>query len=303
MRPFGRIIFLLAACLASHVVWAQREESVGNKVFQQCNQHRLMTQIKELKFALGEPFIRDEFMQTESNSQRTYDAMQCATLEAAVESLILRVLEGESGYTDADFAPVSAGDEPEVAFSACGDAWHHQGINYRTVLAGGRCWMSEPLRSVQFADGTPMKELRSPTAWRFGNAGWCVYDSLNHHAEMAGLLYNGFAALTEEHGGVCPNDWHVASQADWEALESAFGRDATALKSKEWDGTGASGLGLVPGGFRETSGKYAAWGTTAVFWTSEPDGILHSIASHNLPTTHSVHPLQTGASILCVQDR
>lgn len=302
MKRLRSLVLFTAACSVALMGWGQRTEVTGDKVFQQCQQQRLMTQIKELKFALGEPFIRDEFMQKESTSQRSYDAMQCAVLEQAVEALILRVLEGESGYSEADFEPVVAGNEPEVVFRTCGDELHHHGVNYHTVLAGGHCWMSEPLRAVQFADGAPMNELRSPVAWQADAAGWCVYDSLHHHAEMAGLIYNGFAALADEHGGVCPANWHVASQADWEALEAAFGQKAAALKSREWDGTDASGMGLVPGGFRETNGAYAAWGSTAVFWTAEPAGILHSIASGNLPTTHSAHPLNTGASILCVQD-
>lgn len=302
MKCLRSLLLFTAACSVALMSWGQRTEVTGDKVFQQCQQQRLMTQIKELKFALGEPFIRDEFMQKESTSQRSYDAMQCAVLEQAVEVLILRVLEGEGGYSASDFAPVVAGNEPVVAFRTCGDALHHQGVNYRTVLAGGNCWMSEPLRAVQFTDGTPMNELRSPAAWQDAAAGWCVYDSLHHHAELAGLIYNGFAALTEEHGGVCPEEWHVASRADWEALQAAYGLKGTALKSREWDGTDASGMGLVPGGFRETTGEYVAWGTTAVYWTAEPAGILHSIASGDLPTTHSAHPLNTGASILCVQD-
>ncbi len=305
MQKLVPIFLLFAALLTSQLGWAQRTESVGNKVFQQCDQHHLLTQIKDLKFALGEPFVRDAYLNRQAASQRSYDAMQCAELESEVRALVARVVEGEEGYTDVDFAPVEAGSEPVVAFRECGDAMHHQGINYNTVAAAGRCWMSEPLRTVQYADGTPLPEIRSNTAWaRSETAGWSVYDSLHHHADMAGLLYNGFAALAEEHGGVCPLNWHVAQEAEWSALAAAFGNRMPALKSADWDGTNASGLSLLPGGFREAeTGAFASWGSTAVYWTAESEGILYSVASGTLPATHSAHPLNTGASIICVKNK
>lgn len=302
-RTIARFIFAIGFATSAVCALGQITESVGEKVFRHCDQQRLFTQLHDLKFALGEAFIREDYLTQESTAQRAYDVAQCQVLEAAVEELIVRVLEGEKGYQDADFASVGPGHDAPVAFAACGDSLHHAGTNYSTHLLGNRCWMGEALRTVNYTDGTPLPELRADSDWAQAEGpGWSVYDGLNRNAERAGLLYNGLAAMTDMHLGLCPVGWEVARKAYWVQAAAVFQGDPRALKSERWDGTGRSGLDVMPGGFRDgDSGAFASWGSTAAIWTSDAGSIVFSIASGALPVTSSHQNPTTGASVWCVK--
>lgn len=279
----------------------QDVERASEKVFEQNSCNRLIQQVRDLKFALGEEFVRTDYMMRETKGNRSYEIADCDALNAAVELLIARVLEGESGYSESDLASVKAQREPPATFRGCGDSFPHQGTNYETVTAAGRCWFAEPLRALEFSDGTPIVELRTNEEWKVSTApAWSVYDNVRLHADMAGLIYNGWAATSQEHGGVCPSGWHVSRLEDWNALLKAYPA-AAALKSADWDGTNASQMKLVPGGFRSSDdGAFEFWGSSAAFWTEHRDGQIFSVVSGNLPAARVNQPLNTGASILCV---
>ena len=280
---------------------AQERVQAGDKVFEQNSCNRLIQQVRDLKFALGEEFVRSDYMMRETKDNRSYEIANCDALNAAVERLVLRVLEGESGYSASELAPVTPEREPAAVFRSCGDPFSYQGTNYATVEAAGRCWFAEPLRALAFRDGFAIEELRDDAKWKATSSpAWSVYDNVRNHVDMAGLLYNGWAATTTEHGGICPEGWHVSRLEDWSALLNAH-PEAAALKSADWDGTNAAQLNVVPGGFRSPDdGSFEFWGASATIWTAHPQGQIFSIASGNVPAARANQPLNTGASIRCV---
>ena len=280
---------------------AQNVEQTSDKVFEQNSCNRLVQQVRDLKFALGEEFVRSDYMTRETKENRSYEIADCRALNAAVELLVVRVLEGESGYSASELSPVTAEREAPAVFRACGDPLHHQGTNYATAAAGGKCWFAEPLRALAFADGTKLEELREDAAWKSTSTpAWSVYDNVRNHVNMAGLLYNGWAATTREHGGMCPTGWHVSRLEDWNALLNEY-PNAASLKSADWNGSNAAGMNLVPGGFRSSDdGLFDFWGSSAAIWTEHPEGQIFSIVGGELPAARVNQPLNTGASILCV---
>ena len=299
MFRWFRVAGLTAGALLS-LVCARAQSEGSAKSFQQCNTTLLMQQVRDLKFALGEPFIRESFLKTEVNEQRAYQIPDCAALEAAADALIQRVLLGEAGYSEADFAQVMAANESPTTFQNCGDLLHHQGTNYRTVAVAGTCWFAEPLRALKLADGTPLTEVRNPSAWIGTNtASWAVYDNVRSYADQTGLLYNGWAATSS----ICPAGWHVSNRSDWQTVLRVHNREPLALKAKGWDGSNATGMNLTAGGFRSAEdGAFEFWGSSAAFWTSDAGGYLFSITSGNVPAALVAQPKSTGASIVCVQD-
>lgn len=98
------------------------------------------------------------------------------------------------------------------------------GNTYNTVQIGKQCWMRENLRTTRYADGTtiPMGSASSySTSYRY---------YVNNDATTVstyGYLYNWCAVM---HGarssksnpsgvqGVCPDGWHVPSNAEWTQL-------------------------------------------------------------------------------------
>ena len=104
------------------------------------------------------------------------------------------------------------------------------GNTYRTVQIGNQCWMRENLRTTKYADGTniPKGDVTSPsftTAFRYNPE-----DSYN--INIFGLLYNWKAVMGSSTSstanpsgaqGICPNGWHVPSDAEWKQLETTVG--------------------------------------------------------------------------------
>ncbi len=108
-----------------------------------------------------------------------------------------------------------------------------EGNVYQTVRIGKQCWMRSNLRTKHFADGTdipsggssvsgsgtPVTSSTSPYYYEY--EGWLMWWT------QRGLLYNWTALM---HGatpsdanpsgvqGVCPNGWHVPSEAEWDQL-------------------------------------------------------------------------------------
>lgn len=86
---------------------------------------------------------------------------------------------------------------------------------YRTLRIGSQCWMAENMRSTLARNGNPIA---------LGNGAsnqqplrYCPNGRLRHVARF-GYLYNWPAALL-----VCPNGWHLPSDAEWTQLTDFVG--------------------------------------------------------------------------------
>ena len=108
------------------------------------------------------------------------------------------------------------------------------GNEYATVLIGAQCWMKENLRTKHFPDGISIPVTANDSIFMSS----CYYDYTSSSIPLAkrGLLYNWPAAMYGASSsnanpsgvqGVCPNGWHVPSDAEWTQLTDYVSSQST----------------------------------------------------------------------------
>ena len=177
----------------------------------------------------------------------------------------------------------------------------HDGWNYWTVKIGDQHWMAENLKTSLYADGTVIPKVTERSAWdalEYDDRAFCYYDNSSVNRDIYGALYTWAAAMNGAGSsdanpsniqGVCPDGWHLPSDAEWKEMEIYLGMlpstaDNTGLRSSEgfklkeagtghWRepneyATNESGFTAIPGGYRNLDGFFAALSSSAFFWTS-----------------------------------
>ncbi len=136
---------------------------------------------------------------------------------------------------------------------------------YSTRVFGNQVWMTENLATTKYKNGTAIP-TSTAGAWPTLTTGaYAWYNDNIANKDLYGALYNWFAVGT---GNLCPDGWHVATDADFKALEMGLGMtldqaDATGWRGTNqgvqmksaigWttgNGTNSSGFNAFPGGFR-----------------------------------------------------
>lgn len=179
-----------------------------------------------------------------------------------LEALVAKLAEGKGGPADGP------------TFTDTRD-----GRIYPQVKIGGQVWMA---RNLQFSGAA-------------GEIGSC-YEGVAARCESDGRLYDWAAAMgihpsfngklwggeAESHRGICPEGWHLPSDAEWIALlafvtkQSGAGQEAYALKARQgWtplgggdNGSDIFGFAALPTGYRDADGKYYSGGILTEFWTT-----------------------------------
>ncbi|MCR4827246.1 MAG: T9SS type A sorting domain-containing protein, partial [Bacteroidales bacterium] len=177
---------------------------------------------------------------------------------------------------------------------------------YNTVQIGGQCWMRENLRTTTYTDGTTITQGNyssfTTSYWYYPNG-----DSINK--QNYGLLYNLSAIMHESSSsdatpsgvqGICPNGWHLPSDAEWTLLtdfvssqsDYVCGNDSTCIAKAlsaimGWNNqssssccvgnnqssNNATGLGILPSGCYD--GIYRDFGSNAYFWSTSENGLSY----------------------------
>jgi uncharacterized protein (TIGR02145 family) len=139
---------------------------------------------------------------------------------------------------------------------------------YKWVKIGNQVWMAENLN------------YETPNSW------W--YDNNSANGDIYGRLYTWAAAMNGESSsnsvpsgvqGVCPDGWHLPSDAEWTVLTDYLGGESVAGgKMKEagtvhWNSpntgaTNSSGFTALPGGLSYTSGDFNYLGSIGHWWSA-----------------------------------
>ncbi len=192
-----------------------------------------------------------------------------------------------------------------------GTVTDYDGNVYNTVVIGNQTWLKENLRSLHYADGTPIDSV------------W-VYDDNESNAETWGRLYSWDAAMNgagSSNGnpsgvqGVCPDGWHLPSKAEFVELTDFIG-SGNGWKMKEtsaayWNtpdqNTNETGFSARGAGLRESiSHTYQNLKETTNFWTAteESDNRSYDVIIYDQQGNAVVHndPKLHGFSVRCVKD-
>lgn len=138
----------------------------------------------------------------------------------------------------------------------------YDGNVYHTVPIGTQTWLVENLKTTHYNNGnligTTAADIHNDSQPRYQ---W-AYGNNEQNADIYGRLYTWYTATDPR--GICPVGWRVATENDWETLQTFLGGPIVAGgKLKEtgtihWESpnpgaTNSSGFTGLPGGCREVT--------------------------------------------------
>jgi len=164
------------------------------------------------------------------------------------------------------------------AFSCPPNVSDVDGNTYIVVQIGEQCWMAENLKTTNYNDLTPIPNLTVNSDWANTTSGaYCWHNNSISNKDIYGALYNWYAVET---GKLCPQGWHVPTNAEWIILANYIGTNGgRKLKSCRTEnhplggacnvtqipywifhatnyGTDDYGFAGLPGGSRNNSGVF-----------------------------------------------
>lgn len=179
------------------------------------------------------------------------------------------------------------------------------GKSYDAVQIGNQVWMAENLRTTKYADGTSIPlgtSASTTTAYHYAPGPNQSNEENMVNVPRSGYLYNWPAVMHGESSssanpsgvqGICPNGWHVPSDAEWTELTNYMKTQPTYMASgnsdhlakalvatRGWNGssqtdapgndpttTNATGFSALPAGVHY-GGNYGNFGFSATFWSA-----------------------------------
>lgn len=208
---------------------------------------------------------------------------------------------------------------------------------YKTIALGDQIWMAENLRATHYQNGDTIPSVKGKTdlsIWgNLTSGALCSYNNTSDLDSIAtfGFLYNGYAVT--DNRNIAPEGWHVATDTDWDALETyvaaggaitdAFGNGIAGGRLKEAGALhfgsanhadNSSGFTALPGGVRSTSyndaiytSKFEEIGHFSAYWSSSsihPGALLiRLMVSDFNGISRGQYLLSFGISVRCVKNK
>lgn len=192
------------------------------------------------------------------------------------------------------------------------------GNSYDIIPIGDQCWMGQNMRvGTRVNSSTAQTNNGTFEYYCYGDsAGNCTS---SHPNEPDGGLYTWDEAMdydtTEGSQGICPNNWHIPTEADWNTLANELDSTVPAsMAVTAWNGTDI-GTKLKPGG---TSGfefnlagatggsPFAGRDTSGYMWSSTVNNAISSRYYHVSSTENRLYvgnqPKSIAMSVRCIKD-
>lgn len=201
------------------------------------------------------------------------------------------------------------------------------GNTYTFITIGEQIWMKENLRYLPAVIGSDSSSIDKPLYYVYGYQGTDVNaaKATQRYADY-GVLYN-FAAATiggtrdpevsNRIQGICPDGWHLPSDAEWTALSDFLGgrflaggklksTDTTHWQSPNTAATDEFGFSGLGGGFRATGGAFGGWRENGFWWTSTENGPnaawFRNMDYSNGDLYRIEFPKASGFCVRCIKD-
>lgn len=149
-------------------------------------------------------------------------------------------------------------------FSGCSKSPNH-------VAIGKQVWMGKNLDVDNYRNGDPIPEVKDAGKWASLKTGaWCYYKNDSKNGEWYGKLYNWYAV--NDPRGLAPEGWHIPTEKEFEALNTAVNGNSNALKAiGQGTGSGAgintSGFSALLTGIRNYDGNFIGLGDKPYHWS------------------------------------
>jgi uncharacterized protein (TIGR02145 family)/uncharacterized repeat protein (TIGR02543 family) len=157
----------------------------------------------------------------------------------------------------------------------------YEGQYYKTVQIGAQCWLKENLNVGTMINGT--QEMTNN-----GIIEKYCYENLESNCDLYGSLYQWEEMMsysaTPGVQGICPEGWHLPTDAEWTVLTVYLGSESVAggkMKSTRtwpdphprWNSTNtgatnSSGWSGLPGGDRYFNGNFNHLSNSGLWWSS-----------------------------------
>ena len=205
-------------------------------------------------------------------------------------------------------------DEVTVAFYTwqCNSPFTdiRDGQTYETVQIGEQCWMAENLNIGTMINSGSQTNNGEIEKYCYNNdpANCNVYGGLYQWNEM--MQYT----TTQGVQGICPEGWHLPTDAEWCTLEQEVDTTIT-CSSTGWRGIdggtklkqgGSSGFEALFAGNRDADGSFNNLGSFAYFWSSSEYSGLYAWRRTLYVSTATVYRYDTnkssGFSVRCIKD-
>lgn len=188
------------------------------------------------------------------------------------------------------------------------------GNTYDVIRIGNQVWMKQNLKTTNFNDGSTIGWAANASAWAtLTTDAYCWYQDNISYKNTYGALYNWYAV---SNGRLCPSDWRVATDDDWNILSTfAGGPTVAGAKLKEtgtshWasPNTGATNDYLftaLPGGCRSDAGAWQNLTTHGYWWTStelSPDSWYRDIQNSSENMVRAIRDKNYGMSVRCIKE-
>jgi uncharacterized protein (TIGR02145 family) len=137
------------------------------------------------------------------------------------------------------------------------------GTIYNTKRIGIQWWMTKNLKVTHYNDGTEIPKVESNTVWsNLSTPAFCwFYNDSAGYAPTYGGYYNWYVVET---GKVCPADWHVPTNEDWQQLvDYVSPQPGTKLKEGDFNAL-MGGVRFYTGAFNDMGG-YGHWWSSDVY--------------------------------------
>lgn len=147
---------------------------------------------------------------------------------------------------------------------------------YHTVQIGTQCWFKENLNIGTRINGS-LNQTDNGIMEKY------CYDDNESNCNTYGGLYQWNELMqyeiTQGAKGLCPDGWHIPTDAEWTALTNFLGGESVAggkmketgtahWASPNYMATNSSGFTAFPGGFRYSSGSFNRLTYGANIWSS-----------------------------------
>ena len=202
---------------------------------------------------------------------------------------------------------VSIADLDSMVIFICGASKvNYAGKEYNTVLIGDQCWLKENLNV-----GTIGYPLNNGIIEKY------CYNNVEDSCTIYGGLYYWNEAMqyvtTEGARGICPDGWHIPTEAEYLTLIAFVSDDGNALKREDQgtdsgQGTNTSGFsGLLAGGKGYSGGPYQALGVWGSFWMSKGNTSAYAYTMQLVSDTSTINTytgtmVSWGMSVRCIRD-